>query len=221
MSFERFRSTRKPTGKTQRWHNEPKLPGKRGTSHAASHAGPNRQAPRSRKSDRPCWEQLGRKTAEGQSRQTDADRENQCSSQDPWVLRPSDLDPIHEHHLGPRRKPVATQRPNIRLCLTARSWLPESSLQPRGRPYTSYGPSPEAFRRQIGPNSPPFPTFWPENPAPRGPRRWCRPLWSAGWRGPGRPRSSGAARRRRRPRGRRRAADLSGTLGDPRRRRRP
>ena len=57
----------------------------------------------------------------------------------------------------------------------------------RHRPrHASYVPSPEAFRRRIRPNSPPFPTSWPENPAPRGPRRWCKPRWSAGWRDPAR-----------------------------------
>ena len=47
--------------------------------------------------------------------------------------------------------------------------------------HASYGPSPRAFRRRIRPNSPPFPTSGPENPAPRGPRRGCRSWWSAGW----------------------------------------
>ena len=41
--------------------------------------------------------------------------------------------------------------------------------------HASYGPSPEAFRCRIRPNSAPGPTSWPENPAPRGPQRWCRP----------------------------------------------
>ena len=79
--------------------------------------------------------------------------------------------------------------------------------------HASYGPSPEAFRRRIRQNSPPDPTSWPENPAPRGPRRWCRSRSSAGWRGPGRPRPSAAARQRRRPRCRNHAAGLWGRLG--------
>ena len=40
-------------------------------------------------------------------------------------------------------------------------------------------PAPEVNRRQIRPNTPPFPTLWPENPAPRGPRPWRRSQWSA------------------------------------------
>ncbi len=65
-----------------------------------------------------------------------------------------------------------------------------SASHPR---HASYGPSPEAFRHRIRPNPPLFPTSWPENSAPRCPRLWCRSRSSAGWRGPGRPRSSGAS----------------------------
>ena len=89
-------------------------------------------------------------------------------------------------------------------------------------PRLSHGHVVQTARRVgIRLNSPPDPTSEPENPSPRGPRLWCRSRWSAGWRGPGRPRSSEAARRRRRPRCQNHAAGLSGTPGDPRRRRRP
>ena len=35
------------------------------------------------------------------------------------AYRRSDLDPIHEHHMGPRRMNAASQRPDIRQYLTA------------------------------------------------------------------------------------------------------
>ena len=43
--------------------------------------------------------------------------------------------------------------------------------------------SPEAFRSRICLRFPLFSTFWPGNPALRGPPQWCRSPLSACWRG--------------------------------------
>ena len=46
-------------------------------------------------------------------------RKNQHDAQGCQAYRWSDLDPIHEHHKGPRRMHAALERPDIRQYLTA------------------------------------------------------------------------------------------------------
>ena len=46
-------------------------------------------------------------------------RNNQHDTQGCQAYRWSDLDPIHEHHMGPRRMHAALERPDIRQYLTA------------------------------------------------------------------------------------------------------
>ena len=119
------------------------------------------------------------------------------------------------------------------------SWDPGRARSSHGGPIfratlhamRATGPSPEAFRHRIRPNSPPDFTSWPEKPASRargggvdrdGLYRLAWPKAAdSGILHPRRPRSSSVGCRRRQSRCRSRAGGPSHMLGAPRRRRRP